>query len=328
MSKKANPGVVGVFIVSGAAVLVAGIVLFSSSRLFTRSQDYILYFDSSLNGLSEGAPVKFRGVPIGTVKRMLISYNQAPHDVFMPVIIEVDEKLLRERLDHPGELKDPGRLDANIRRGLRARLQAESLLTGVLYVELAILSNAAPVTFHQLKKQYPEIPTDSTELQQLLNNLAQFDLKGLESKLSQLITNVNAALVKLDTGQVVAGLTNLLMSLNNFANSPELTNALVSLRSTMNEYQRLGEKLNGRIDPLADSAKNTLAEASQTLTQVRRAVQHLNGMVEPDSQLQTELLRALQQVAGAAQSLSSLADFLERHPNALLTGRKKAEERP
>jgi paraquat-inducible protein B len=328
MSKKANPAVIGVFIVSGALLLVAGIVLFSSARLFAKSRKYILYFDNSLNGLSEGAAVKFRGVPIGTVNRMMIHYNQPTNDVFMPVIIELQDKLLRERLDNAGALDDPGRLEATIRRGLRARLQAESFLTGVLYVELAILSNAAPADFHQVKKVYPEIPTESTELQQLLNNLAQFDVKGLETKISQLITNVNAALVKLDTGGMIASVTNLLKSLNNFASSPELTNALVTIQSTMTEYQRLAEKLNSRIEPLADSATNTLAEASQTLVQLRTAVQNLNGMVAPDSRLHTDLAQALEQIMGAAQSLSSLADFLERHPNALITGRKKSDQKP
>jgi paraquat-inducible protein B len=328
MSKKANPTVVGAFIVSGALLLVAGVMLFSSTKFFSKSQNFVLYFDTSLNGLSEGAAVKFRGVPIGTVKQMMIHFNQATNDYSMPVIIELQDKLLRERLDNAAVLKDPARLEASIRRGLRARLQAESLLTGVLYVELAISTNATPATFHQLKKIYSEIPTDSTELQQLLDNLAQFDVKGLESKISELLTNVNAALVKLDMGQMTAGITNLFNSLNQLATSPDLTNALASVKSSMDEFQSLAKKLNSRIEPLADNATNTLAEASQTLVQLRAAVQNLNGMIAPESQLHTDLIQAIQQITGAAQSLSSLADFLERHPNALITGRKKSDQKP
>jgi len=314
--------------VSGALLLVAGIVLFSSFRIFTKSRKYILYFQTSLNGLSEGAQVKFRGVPIGTVRQMMIHYNQASNDFAMPVLIELQENLLRERLDNASVFEDMGHMDASIRRGLRARLETESLLTGVLYVELGFISNASPPILHQVKKVYAEIPTESTELKQLLNNLAQFDLKGLEEKISQLITNVNSTLVKLNLGEMTAGITNVLTSVNNLATSPELTNALVSLKLTLAEYQRLGEKLNGRIEPFADSATNTLAEANRTLIDMRQAIQNLNGIVAPDSQLQTELIQALEQVAGAAQSLSSLADFLERHPNALITGRKKPEQKP
>jgi paraquat-inducible protein B len=328
MSKKANPTMIGVFIVSGALLLVAGIVLFSSSKIFTKSHKYILYFQTSLNGLSEGAQVKFRGVPIGTVQQLMIHYNQPTNDFAMPVIIELQDKLLRARLDSASVFEDMGHLDASIRRGLRARLEAESFLTGVLYVELGFVSNAAPPILHQVKKVYAEIPTESTELKQLLNNLAQFDVKGLEGKLSQLITNVNSALAKLNIGEMTGGITNLLASVNRVVSSPELTNALVSLTSTLAEYRRLGEKLNGRIEPFADSATNTLAEANRALIDLRKAIQNLNGIVAPDSQLQTDLAQALEQVAGAAQSLSSLADFLERHPNALITGRKKPDQKP
>mgnify|MGYP006349464133 CR=1 FL=1 len=69
MSKKANPTSIGLFIFVGLGLGVAGVLLFSSSRLFTRTAERVLYFNSSLNGLNEGAPVKYRGVTIGAVVR-------------------------------------------------------------------------------------------------------------------------------------------------------------------------------------------------------------------------------------------------------------------
>ena len=58
MSKKINPTSIGLFIVIGVALGVSGVLLFSSFKLFSRTRDLILYFDDSLNGLNEGAPVK------------------------------------------------------------------------------------------------------------------------------------------------------------------------------------------------------------------------------------------------------------------------------
>ena len=78
MSKKINTTSIGLFIVVGVALGVIGLLLFSSSKLFSRSEEIIVYFDSSLNGLDEGAPVKFRGVTIGSVKRVMIRFNQDP----------------------------------------------------------------------------------------------------------------------------------------------------------------------------------------------------------------------------------------------------------
>src|SRR4030095_6357965 len=97
MSKKASPTVIGVFIFVGLFLCVCGLLLFTSSRLFSPSAKFIVYFESSLNGLKEGAPVKYRGVTIGSVSRMMIPFTQAPGDTAMPVIIEVQERLVRER---------------------------------------------------------------------------------------------------------------------------------------------------------------------------------------------------------------------------------------
>ena len=98
MSKKINTTAIGLFIVIGVVLGVIGLLLFSSSRLFSRTEEMIVYFDNSLNGLNEGAPVKFRGVTIGSVKRVMIRFNQDPKDFALPVILELDEKLLRKRL--------------------------------------------------------------------------------------------------------------------------------------------------------------------------------------------------------------------------------------
>ena len=76
-------------------------------------------------------------------------------------------------------------------RGLRASLQAESLVTGVLYINLDVQPDAPPPVFHQLKPLYAEIPTQPSEVQQLLNNIARVDFSGLEERLSALITKVD-----------------------------------------------------------------------------------------------------------------------------------------
>ena len=101
MSQKPNPVSIGLFIVIGVALGVTGLLLFSSSKLFTKTLDCVIYFDQSLNGLNVGAPVKIRGVTIGSVKRVMVRFNQATNDYAMPVIIELEEKLINERLGEP-----------------------------------------------------------------------------------------------------------------------------------------------------------------------------------------------------------------------------------
>lgn len=326
MSKKANPTFIGLFILVGLGLGIVGLLLFSSSRLFTRTSERILYFNTSLNGLNEGAPVKYRGVTIGSVKKVMLRFNQATNDYAMPVIIELQENLVRERVDGPGSFLELGSVETNVRRGLRASLEAESLVTGVLYVGLDIEEHPAPPVFHQLKPIYLEIPTQSTEVQALLKNLASFDLKGLEQKVTALIEKVETAVVDLHVGELSSGVTNLLTTFNRVVGSPELTNALATLNITLEQYRVLGENLNRRVDPLADGVTNTLAQADQTLAQIRGGVQNLRDLLAPDSAVRNDLTVALDQLAGAAQSISALADFLQSHPNALITGRAPAKK--
>jgi len=109
---------------------------------------------------------------------------------------------------------------------------------------------------------------------------------------------------------------------NRLVSDPDITNALASLRPTIDQYRELGAKVTTKVDPLLDDVTNTLAEANSTLAQIRGAGVNLRTMLAPDSPLNHDLDLALEQLAGAAQSISSLAEFLKQHPNALIAGRE------
>src|SRR6266436_3462163 len=132
MSKKANPTSIGLFLAVGVALSIAGLLLFSSRSLFHPRHKSILYFNASLKGLNPGAPVKFRGVTIGSVVEILIRHNQASNDFAMPVLIAIDEKLAQSKSDEQLEIGSQAKLDQLISQGFRGRLDAESLVTGVL----------------------------------------------------------------------------------------------------------------------------------------------------------------------------------------------------
>jgi paraquat-inducible protein B len=322
MSAKANPTVVGLFVVLGLLIGVAGLLLLGSSRLFTSTYDYILYFDDSLNGLNEGAPVKFRGVTIGQVKKVMINYNQATNDYAMPVLIEVRLDLIKGRVSRQYRLDDPKQLEGSIQRGLRGMLAAESLVTGVLYVELEPLRNAPTPVFHQLEKTYIEIPTQPTDTQQLLKNLAQLDLKSLQDHLNQLIATIDNKAGELRAAEISQGITNLVEALHSVVRSRDLTNSLSNLSAMLAEYRGVGVQLQQRVPAIGDNLSNSLAQVNATLARFNGAADDLRSFVGPDAALRHDLTVALAQIAAAAQSLADLADFLHRHPNALITGRE------
>ena len=334
MSKKINTTSIGLFIVTGVALGVTGLLLFGSSKMFSRTHEQILYFDGSLNGLHDGAPVKYRGVTVGSVKRVMIRFNQATNDSSMPVLLEIQEKLVHERLGDEAGVLFYSRLQGDearaerIKQGLRASLQTESLVTGVLYVDMRMNPNAQKPEFHQLKKIYFELPSEPTQIQQLFENLASLDLKSLQTNIDHLIIRLDTTVGQLKMADINTGITNLLTSVNQLVTNPDITNALASLRPTLDQYRELGAKVTSKVDPLADSITNSLAEADRALAQIRGAGANLRTMLAPDSPVLNELDRTLEQLAAAGQSISSLADFLKQHPNALIAGRELPKSKP
>jgi paraquat-inducible protein B len=322
VSKKINTTSIGLFIVTGLALGVTGLLLFSSSKMFSKTRDLIVYFNDSLNGLNEGAAVKYRGVTVGSVKRVMVQFNQATNDYAMPVILEMEEKLLKERMPSFNYAFTESTMAVRIQEGLRATLETESLVTGVLYIGIDIVSNAPPAVFHQLEKIYPEIPTKPTQIQQLMQNLASLDVKALQTNLNNLILKLDATVGRLDVAQINQQVTNLLSSINRVVSSPDITNGLASIKPTLEQYRELGATLTSKVDPLSDSITNSLAEANRALAQLRGAGENLRTMLAPDAPIRNDLDLAVQQMAAAGQSISELVDFLKRNPNALIVGRQ------
>lgn len=335
MSKRANPATIGIFICVGLALGIGAILLFSSAKWFSKTQKYILYFDESVLGLSPGAPVKFRGVTIGSVSEVLIHHNQSERDRAMPVIIEVDHSLLKTKNDSTIDLSDQQTFRRMITNGLRGTIEAQSIVTGLLYVELEFHGRAAPAEYHQEKQEYLEIPTQQTKIQLLIENIADIDFKQLLSQFTTLAGNLQTNLGALNMTEINEGLTNLLTKLNQLVRSDDLTNAVISLHKTL-------DKLSARIDPLADEAQGTLADARKAIGDARDAIgdakkslAHLDETVQsardaiaPQASLRRELTSTLQDISEAARAVSALADFLNRNPNALISGRKSSEPKP
>ena len=138
MSKKANPTLIGVFVVGALVLAVAGVLVFGRGNLFSEKRRYVLFFDESIKGLTVGAPVMFRGVPIGSVTGIKLCFDSQDMSMATPVFIETEpdriqrigERPLASRILEKRRQKEI--MDRLIQKGLRAQLQTESLVTGRL----------------------------------------------------------------------------------------------------------------------------------------------------------------------------------------------------
>jgi len=133
MNRRVSPTLIGAFVVGAILLSVLAVVMFGSGRYFHKTYEFVLYFPSTVNGLRAGAPVKFRGVEIGSVKDIRLQLEQDLDPGPIPVIIEIDPEKLTSRGTTETILNNPQVRKAAIDRGLRGQLQVESFVTGVLF---------------------------------------------------------------------------------------------------------------------------------------------------------------------------------------------------
>lgn len=334
MSKKANPTLIGAF-VAGAIVLVfLAITILGSGRLFRKTYEFVLYFQGSVSGLREGAPVKYKGVEIGAVTKIMLHLDGGVEVDQIPVIIKVDAN----KISGNGvgvSLTDPAVLKHAIDRGLRGQLQTESLVTGLLFVALDLLPDSPALLVEQKPSRYPEIPTVTTTFEkaqdilgQLLTRLDEIDFKALLTSATATAKNIEELAKNKNLQETFAGI-------NRLVNKPELHAAIRSLEQTLvkinqaaDGMQRLTGSIDGEVAPVSAELKQTMADVREAVKQFQVTAANVNGLVEPNAPSSYELTKALKEFSGAARSLRLMADYLERNPSALLFGRPESERKP
>lgn len=183
--KKANKTAIGAFVVGAAALLVAGIIAFGSGAFLKKSDKYILYFDRSIKGLSEGSPVIFKGVKLGNVSDITLVYDPEIKEELIAVVIDVNLSLVRgvpERIGYPD-------YENFINAGLRAKLDMQSFVTGQLMVAFGFYPDT-PAKLHNLNHKHPEIPTLPTP-PGILAAMDEVPIKEISENLNQILATIN-----------------------------------------------------------------------------------------------------------------------------------------
>lgn len=326
MRARANPARIGAFVVGAIALSVTAIVLLGSGRLFADTVEMVSFFPGSVNGLAVGAPVKFKGVDIGHVREILIAVDEASQaDFRIPVVYDVDPARLTRRGSTltAESLRDRAVLGELIDSGLRAQLSAESLVTGVLYVELDMHPGTS-VDLHldpgSARREIPTLPTTieraASAATQILSKIEELDLDGLFAKLTDTIAEVNHLLASPELKNVAGNLNKVLKAADEAAA----------------EVRDLARSTRGNLDGVARSAQRTMDGAAQALTaldgtlvEARLALDAVAQLVAPESPVIFQVGDSLRALGDAARSLRRLADSLERNPSALLFGRAEEE---
>jgi paraquat-inducible protein B len=334
MNKKISPTLIGAFVVGALGLLVIAVIAFGSGQLFRKAREFVLYFDGTVNGLHIGAPVKFKGVEIGSVKNILLQLDQNMQVNKIPVIIEIDLKKMTSRgASDAVAVEQEVFQRAIVERGLRGQLQTESLVTGVLYIALDFFPGT-PINLVQQPNgdnKYPEIPTIPTEFEQakdaitrIINKLEEIDFKGLTKSLTETINGVNRTLNSPEVESVLRSLARVM---------PKVDEAVVNIRNLAGTTDDKVKILSADLQHTSGDARLALKQAGDALKQTQEtmkraeaAVNNIETLTEPDSRVSYELEKSLREVSAAARSLRLLADFIERDPRALIFGKPENKE--
>ena len=384
MKRKTSSTTIGIFVLGALLLLIVGVIVFGSGNFLSRKVPWVLYFDESIKGLRVGAPVNFRGVKIGAVKDIKVVFDARDDSIRTPVYIEIEpdritpigtsapqETITDRILDLIFEMELTTRDDRRqaldlIQRGLRARLEMQSFVTGQLAIGLDFHPDT-PINLHKFQDPYPEFPTIPTSFEELTSKLEDIPLEEL-----------------------VQGIIRAVSGIERLVNAPELLEAIRTLQGTMSHVQGLSETLDVQAVSLAESMEATLVAARRTLKQAettlamqegpsgelaadihdtleatRAAMDQAQvtlrldggpiadliadlrttaktidrtfdqaqdtlstakGIVDENSPLQYELGNTLEELSAAARSIRDMAEYLERHPEALIHGKGESTE--
>jgi paraquat-inducible protein B len=250
----------------------------------TLALPFLLYFKDSLRGLSIGAPVEFRGIIIGEVQTLNLEFDEAQGEFRFPVGITVyPGRLAAMASDKSKATDDPSVRRTRLNAMVEHGLRAQLRTGNLLTGQLYVAVDFFP--------DAPQAHMDWTRTPPIIPTVV-----GSMTEVQETLHRLARSFEKLPLDQI----------------GTDLRQSLRTLNRTLESADKFVKRLDGDIAP---AAKTTLEEARKTLKTAEQAI-------ASDAPLQQDLRSMLRELSRAAQSLRTLADYLERNPESLIRGKK------
>jgi len=326
---------------------VVGVLIFGSGKFLSKTETYVMYFEGSVRGLNVGAPLVFRGVKIGSVTRILLVANTDDLSFTIPVFAKVEQNKFTLTGDEILDQSPEQQLVLLVARGLRAQLIKQSMVTGQLIVELDFHPDK-PAKLVAGYSEYMQIPTIRSGMDDLVKQIEKAPIEEILNKVLSAVDGIEKAINSKEVKESLRFLEQTVKNLNKLVlNIDSRIDPLVStVEETVKDYGKLARnvdrqvkpalsgiveterhanklvknvnaqvtRLGSRIDEAAKSAAAALVEAKKTLNTIE-------GLTSDDSQMMYQITTTLKELSAAARSIRVWADYLERHPEALLRGK-------
>ena len=295
-----NARLIGAFMVGAIALIVVVFLVFGAGNIFKNKSKYVIYFRGSVDGLNTGAPVKIRGVQIGSVTDI----NPIMHengDFFVKVIIETIGGTVREAMSE-GVLdnKRTGMKDL-VSQGLRAQLQSQSFIVSQKMIIVDYFPET-PIVYAGFSNEYTEIPSIPTKSEEL------------EKSLGRVVKEV---------GEVpFAGISQSMLSTFNGIDTFFRTTKLQPVFDNLSRNADAIGVLASRVDSIGMTISTGVNLTTGAATASLQRFDHLMNRLEDLSTENQYLMReSLEQIASAARSMKNLAEYLQQHPSDIIYGK-------
>jgi paraquat-inducible protein B len=251
----------------------------------TVAETFILYFQGSLRGLSVGAPVDLRGINIGEVKRLSVEYDRLAGELRFPVEVDIFPQRIRSRARASGaksaDLADMG-----------GHAMIDSMVAHGMRAALKdgnLLTGQKYVSVDVVKGAPPE---------KVVWGEHPPIFPTASGGLEEITDSVGSIAKKLDK-----------VPFDQIAN--QLIATMATLDQTLKSTDRLMRNVDSSIAP----------QVTATLKEAQDAMKNAKDALSEGGSLNNDLGDTLLQLSRAAKSIGALADYLERHPEALIRGK-------
>ncbi len=330
MKTKISPTVIGLFVIGAFVLGFVALLSFGGVNFFSKPQRFVVYFNESIHGLDLGSPVKMRGVRVGRVVDLNVRYDAAQNQSMVAVACELNRNVIADRDGTHVDVSDRDVLQKLIDHGLRAQLGVMGLATGLLFVELDFYNpHEYPPDTRAPESKYaviPAVPSAISEYQAslsvILSDLRKVDFAGLSKELKGLLADTRKQVNTVDVKDLIAEWTRAGQSVNALATSPEFKQAFVHLDAAIADLRGVLAKLDTQIDPAGAKFDDAMVEVKHTLETFNTTAITLHRFISAQQNLGADADQAFARLAAAADAVQRLADFLERNPNAVISGRK------
>lgn len=305
----------GLFVVMGAVILIAGIFIFGGGQMFRHKILFETYVDGSVQGVDLGTPVKFRGVQIGKVTEIGFSFTMYHQDVtdqvtnYVVIVMEVDREITPRMFD--GNLQPA--LEDNIARGLRVRIQPQGI-TGLNFLDFGYVNPERhpplQVSWKPRHLYVPYAPGELTSFLESINKIMEqvedFNIQDLTGKADNLLANLNKAILEAKVEQVRADVEGLIAQAS--ATLEDVQTTLGGVRHKLDEADIATMRMQAQ--SLIESLQKTTGRLDAIL-----------GNLEPVTRLNPqEIQQIVSNVNAVSDNLLELSEEVRRRPSLLLWG--------